>query len=201
MKSPGTLLREAREDRGLTLDDVAAMTRVPRGMLEHLEEDRFEEYEAEVFVRGHLRNYAREMRLDVDEVVQAYERETGRRKTDPLQEARRAGRIKSETPGPKPVPSTDGASSGAAVQTAATPADRFSELTAVFSGVRRSHLVAVVLVLLGLFVMFGYLSDNQVTAKDTAEFEEAEESAWELEQDVEETRWLLEQSDDSGADQ
>ncbi len=192
MKSPGTLLKEAREKRGLTIDDVAAMTRVPKPMLRHLEEDRFEEYEAEVFARGHLRNYAREMHLDVAKVIEAYERHTGHRKVDPIQEARQAGRIKSATP----------ATASGAVSTESSGSGGnqvFSGVSELFGGVQRTHLVAVVLVLVGLVMMLGYLSGNQVSAQDAAEYEEAEESDWggELQDDIEETRWLLEQSDDA----
>lgn len=197
MKSPGTLLREARKGRGLTLEDMAAMTRVPKAMLHHLEQDRFGEYEAEVFLRGHLRNYARELGLDVSDVIEAYERQTGRRKTDPIEEAQEAGRIKTTTP--KPAVAAAGTSGSSGQKAANKARQQFSELADTFGGVRRSHLVAVVLVLVGLFLMFGYISGNQVTAQDAAEFEEPAESDWELEQDVEETRWLLEQSG-SGAE-
>ncbi len=180
MKSPGVLLREAREERGLALDDVAAMTRIPRGMLEHLEEDRFEEYVADVFARGHLRNYAQELRLDVDEVLQSYERLTGRRRqrthTTPM-ERKRVGLGRSSQAG------------------GADTADEIAGVARFFGDVRRSHVIAVVLVLAGAFILFGYLSNNRATAQDPAEYQEAEESNWELEQNVEETRWLLEQSD------
>ena len=186
MKSPGSMLREAREERGLALDDVAAMTRIPRGMLEHLEEDRFEEYVAEVFVRGHLRNYAQELRLDVDEVLQCYERHTGRHGRDPLmtpvgmgsEEAARFGvSIKDDT-----------------VATSESALDSMG-IGGHFGSFRRSHLVAVVLILAGVFILFGYLSNNRATAQDPAEYHEAEDSNWELEQNVEQTRWLLERTD------
>lgn len=204
MKSPGTLLREAREQRGLTLDDVGAMTRVPKTMLAHLEEDRFEEYEAEVFARGHLRSYAREVGADVEEVLEAYERHTGRRKTDPLEEAQREGRIKTETPGPKPIPKAAEASSdGDAGQADGMGLDDQFGLRHFVGGLQRTHLVAIVLVLVGLFVMFAYIGSPQVTAQDEAQFEEPEQSEWdrELEDDIEDTRWQLEQAgqdDESG---
>lgn len=179
MKSPGKLLTEAREERGLTLDDVAAMTRIPKGMLEHLEHDRFEEYVAEVFARGHLRNYARELRLDPDKVLQSYERHTGRRRIDPLADAQQG-------PGRGQAKSI-GADSSIA-QTAES-----GSFKKQLGGIRGSHLVAAVLVVVGLFMMFGYLSNNRATAQDPADYQEEEASNWELEQDVEETRWLLEQ--------
>lgn len=181
MKSPGKLLREAREERGLTLDDVAAMTRIPRGMLEHLEEDRFEEYGADVFARGHLRNYAQELRVDVDEVFQAYKRHTGR--------WRRQEDEPAATVATRRNPVTDGRSSLAA-------SGELADVRKFVGGIRSSHIVAAVLVLAGVFLVFGYLSNNRATAQDQAEYQEAEESDWELEEDVEQTRWLLEQESD-----
>ena len=193
MKSPGTLLREAREERGLTLDDVAAMTRVPKPMLKHLERDRFEEYEADVFARGHLRNYAQELRLDVDDVIQAYERHTGRQKA-------------ADTAHASTDRGTDGSGRGA--DSAASDSDDglrigsggMAAVIGAFSGIRRTHVIAVVLGLVGLFVVFAYLGNSSVTAQDAAEYEEGEMSDWELEQDVEETRWLLEQSEPDSAE-
>ena len=193
MKSPGTLLREAREERGLTLDDVAAMTRIPKVMVGHLEDDRFDEYVADVFARGHLRNYARELGLDDEEILQAYERQTGRRRTktpegSPIDDKWNPGSSPTTGSGASAVMS-------AAKGTGAHPGVEAGAVTSYLGSIRRTHLVGIVLVLAGLFLMFGYLSNNRATAQDPAEFEEADEADWELEQDVQETRWLLEQSE------
>lgn len=188
MKSPGKLLREAREEKGLTLEDVAAMTRIPKGMLDHLESDRFEEYVADVFARGHLRNYANELRIDADEVMQAYEHHTGRNKREsPTGWTTPMGLKKKDVLGKKSASASGEDADVEATEASLGVAERFS-------GIRRSHVIAAVLVLAGLFMMFGYLSNNRATAQDPAEFEEAEMSDWELEQDVEQTRWLLERS-------
>ncbi|RDV38674.1 helix-turn-helix domain-containing protein [Bradymonadaceae bacterium TMQ3] len=188
MKSPGMMLREAREEQGLGLSDVATMTRIPRQMLEHLENDRFEEYVAEVFLRGHIRNYSRELGLDGEQVIQVYERFSGR-KRQPLTipEERRA------TPEPRAIPQAAPAASGAAA--VASPSS--FDVQRYFETLRPSHMVAVVLVLFGIFVMFSFLSTNRATAHDPTGFPQADESAWELEQDVEQTRWLLEQPGES----
>ena len=190
MKSPGTMLKEAREEAGLSLADVAAMTRIPKTMLSHLEHDRFDEYVAEVFVRGHLRNYARELRLDSEAVLQAYERHTGRRRRDPMAEVRKSGRLlavkalpvaREERPSPELMSSS--------MSTAA-----IRRKTGSLSAIRPSHLVGAVLILCGLFVMLSFLSSNRATAQDPTSFPTVDQSTWELEQDVQETRWLLEQS-------
>ncbi len=191
MKSPGTMLQEAREEAGLTLADVAAMTRIPKTMLGHLENDRFDEYVAEVFVRGHLRNYARELRLDAEAVLQAYEKHTGRRRRDPLAEAQKNG-VMSRGGGLKPLPSTTAALE---LQSSTATAAVRRKGQAPWSAIRPTHLVGILLVLCGLFVMFSFLSGNRATAQDPTSFPTTDESAWELEQDVRDTRWLLEQSD------
>lgn len=199
MKSPGMMLREAREERELSLADVAAMTRIPKTMLGHLEADRFEEYVAEVFVRGHLRNYARELRIDAETVLQAYERHTGRRRIDPLAEAKR---LSAHTPSKlsrmsaAPAVATAGNSLSNSPKASRRPA-RSSSGSSLSASFRPSHIVAVVLVLLGIIVMFSFLSSNRATAQDPTTFPEADASAWEVEQDIQETRWLLEQSDRS----
>lgn len=71
---PGRRLREQREALGLPLAQVAQDMRILRSVLQAMEEDRYEVLEAPIFVRGHLRNYARLLNLPPDEIVEAYER-------------------------------------------------------------------------------------------------------------------------------
>lgn len=189
MKSPGTLLRQGREQRELSLDDVATMTRIPRAMLEHLEKDRFEEYVAEVFVRGHLRNYARELGLEVEQILQAYERHTGNRRVSPMAGVERDSRRASGG-----ARSRRSSLKRERVGAAADGSGSAARVTDYLGGLRKTHVVAALLVVIGLFLILGYLTNNRATAQDAPEFPEASESAWE--EDAEETRWLLEQSDD-----
>ncbi|MEZ4366937.1 MAG: helix-turn-helix domain-containing protein [Kofleriaceae bacterium] len=65
-------LRDARLDRGLTLADVAAVTKIPSRTLDLLEAGRFEDLPADVFVRGFVRNYARCVGLPEDEALERY---------------------------------------------------------------------------------------------------------------------------------
>lgn len=73
----GQTLRSAREARGLTLRDIAGITKIQVSTLECLERDRFDEVHAEVFVRGFLRTFAREVRLDGDTIVAMYLEQQG----------------------------------------------------------------------------------------------------------------------------
>lgn len=186
-KTPGKILKHARQSLGLSLGDVAAMTRIPRTMLSHLEADRFDEYSAPVFVRGHIRSYARELKLDPERIIQAFERHTGTF-------------TPSEDEAPEPKAAARKSISKARKQVAGWR----SHVSGVTGQVRAAHLVAVALVLVGLFFVVNLISGSKATAKDPAQFPTASEEEWEVEQAAEETRWALEQpaeadSNDSAA--
>ena len=177
-KTPGAMIREARKSLGLSLADVAAMTRIPKTMLRHLEADRYDEYSAEVFARGHLRNYAREVQLEPEVVLQAFDRHTGKLSSSP----ERSERSVEE-------------------RVAAGGADEEPwweiEWGQMTQQVQATHMVAVVLVLAALFVVFGVLTGNRATAGDPSEFPETSGAAaqgdWEMEEETEKSRWLLDQ--------
>ncbi|HUQ07671.1 MAG TPA: helix-turn-helix transcriptional regulator [Kofleriaceae bacterium] len=65
-------LTAGRMARGLTREHVARVTRIQLRTLERLEEGRFDELPADVFVRGFIRNYARCVGLSVDEALSRY---------------------------------------------------------------------------------------------------------------------------------
>lgn len=73
MDEVATRLRDARAQRGLTLDEVANATRIPRATLANLEAGRYELLPAAVFVRGFIRSYARVVGIDPNPIVRAYE--------------------------------------------------------------------------------------------------------------------------------
>jgi cytoskeleton protein RodZ len=65
----GHRLREARQDRGLSLGDVERQTRIPSQYLQAMEADQFGIIPAPVYARGFLRNYARFLGLDENELL------------------------------------------------------------------------------------------------------------------------------------
>jgi cytoskeleton protein RodZ len=69
----GMHLRRARERSGVSLDDVAARSRVAVHHLRALEEDRHDGLPAPVYVRGFVRAYSAEIGLPVDEALARYE--------------------------------------------------------------------------------------------------------------------------------
>jgi cytoskeleton protein RodZ len=68
----GTLLREARERQGITLEQVEKVTRIRRVFLEALEEERFADLPGEAYAKGFVRNYALFLGLNPEEALAAY---------------------------------------------------------------------------------------------------------------------------------
>jgi hypothetical protein len=68
----GGRLRDKREERHLSLGDLARLTKIPERSLERLEAGRFDELPAEVFVRGFVRSYARAVGLDPEDMARRY---------------------------------------------------------------------------------------------------------------------------------
>ncbi|MDQ3031314.1 MAG: helix-turn-helix domain-containing protein [Myxococcota bacterium] len=65
----GRWLRQERELRQISLEELAQTTRIPLKMLQHLEEDRHEQLPGEVFARGFLRSYAKAVGIPEVEAV------------------------------------------------------------------------------------------------------------------------------------
>ncbi len=68
----GELLRQVREARGLTLQQLAERTRIGRSHLERVEADRYADLPPSVYLRGILMNLARELKLDATRVSKSY---------------------------------------------------------------------------------------------------------------------------------
>jgi len=68
----GAWLRRQRELREISLREIADTTKISIRYLQALEQDRFDVLPAPVFAKGFLREYARFVGLDPDEVVNSY---------------------------------------------------------------------------------------------------------------------------------
>ncbi|MFV8756079.1 helix-turn-helix domain-containing protein [Nannocystaceae bacterium ST9] len=66
---PGAYIRAQRKRLGMSLDQLAALTKIPRRQLEALEDDRYGDLPGLVFVKGFLRCCARALDLDPDAVI------------------------------------------------------------------------------------------------------------------------------------
>jgi cytoskeletal protein RodZ len=70
--SLGERFRAAREQRGLTLSEVAEHIRIRSVYLSAIEEEHWSAIGAPVYIRGFLRTYARYLGLDPEEAVSAF---------------------------------------------------------------------------------------------------------------------------------
>jgi transcriptional regulator with XRE-family HTH domain len=65
----GPRLRRERERRGITLETIATVTRVGTDLWEGLERNDFTHWPSGIFARAFVRDYARAVGLDADEIV------------------------------------------------------------------------------------------------------------------------------------
>jgi cytoskeleton protein RodZ len=68
----GSELREAREQRGISLREISERTKIRQSVLRAIENDHFEGLPGSVIMRGFLKLYAREVGLDPDDVGRRY---------------------------------------------------------------------------------------------------------------------------------
>jgi len=91
MSTLGIRLRELREAKGVSLDDIARSTRVGRRHLEALETDIWAELPAPVFVKGFIRAYCDFLDASPDEPLRLYQEASGEPvKAERVQHATRA---------------------------------------------------------------------------------------------------------------
>ncbi len=72
-ESPGELLREARKQAGLSIEQMAEKLNLRRGTVLALEQDRFDSLPGPTFARGYLRNYARALKADECRILALFE--------------------------------------------------------------------------------------------------------------------------------
>lgn len=72
-ESLGRFLLSSRIKRGLSIAEVSSTTRINEKFIRSVEDDRFDELPGDVFTRGFLRAYAKQLGLDGDELVAQYD--------------------------------------------------------------------------------------------------------------------------------
>lgn len=68
----GGALRNAREERGLSLDQLAHATKIRVTTLQAVETNTWEKRPERIYLRGFIRAYAREVGLDPDDIARCY---------------------------------------------------------------------------------------------------------------------------------
>src|SRR5690606_23905570 len=108
MKKTGELLKKAREERGLSLNEIGLSLKINNKILKAIEEGDESNLPAKTFLRGFVKSYATFLRLDVDSVLQTFHEEMG--STKPQTYIRPIGDTRS-TPDEAPVEATSEADS------------------------------------------------------------------------------------------
>ncbi len=72
MGSFGDRLKKQREQRSISLDDIALSTKIGTRMLRALEEEKFEQLPGGIFNKGFVRAYARHVGLDEEQTISDY---------------------------------------------------------------------------------------------------------------------------------
>ena len=68
----GRLLKQAREAKGLALDDLSRTTKISRSILSALEAGDVAHLPSGIYTRGFVKAYAREVGLDPEEMADIY---------------------------------------------------------------------------------------------------------------------------------
>lgn len=71
--STGTMIQQAREAAGLSLDDVASATKIRSSILAAMERGDFSHCGGDVYARGQLRSIAAVVGLDPEDVVESFD--------------------------------------------------------------------------------------------------------------------------------
>lgn len=88
----GRWLTRAREARGLSLDEVAHITKIRKAILEGLEHGSLEGLPERVFINGYVRSYASAIGADPSEALLRFERDFPEQSEDDLAELEARGK-------------------------------------------------------------------------------------------------------------
>src|SRR5579884_3950779 len=88
MSDFGSTFKNARESMGLTLEQIAAETRIGTRFLKAIENEQFHLLPGGIFSRGFVRSYAERLKIDPEKAVADFERQSSYREPVQLQDLR-----------------------------------------------------------------------------------------------------------------
>jgi cytoskeleton protein RodZ len=143
MGSFGDRLKKEREQRSISLDDIALSTKIGTRMLRALEDEKFEQLPGGIFNKGFVRAYARHLGLDEEQTIADYMAALG------------ASQLKASEEAPAlPKPELAPKRRGAVVQGGSETSERTAEIP--------WGLLALALLLIALaFASWSYYHRNQ----------------------------------------
>lgn len=71
----GSILRQLREKKNLTIEEVAGQMRLDPRLIGALEADNYKIFAADTYIRGYLRNYSKLLGVNGDEIIALYQSE------------------------------------------------------------------------------------------------------------------------------
>ncbi len=83
MRTVGQILKETRENKLLTLEDVERQTRIRVELLHALEEDNYDKLPPATFIQGFIKNYGKYLNLDVEKLMAIFRRDFEAKKHPP----------------------------------------------------------------------------------------------------------------------
>lgn len=98
-RGPGPTLRQARRAAGLDVADVAEMLNLRDGVVQAIEEDRFQDLPPRTFARGYVRAYASLLNVNADDAVASFEQAATAEPTPPVR-----GPIPTSAPSLREIP-------------------------------------------------------------------------------------------------
>jgi cytoskeleton protein RodZ len=84
MKRTGEILKKGREQKGLSINEIALSLKISSKILKSIEEGDANQLPAKTFLRGFVQSYASYLRLDVNEVLRVFQEEMGTTKPSPI---------------------------------------------------------------------------------------------------------------------
>lgn len=83
MRTVGQVLKEERERKFYTLDEIEKATKIRKGLLESLEAGQYSKLPPSTFVQGFIKNYGKFLSLNTEKLLAIYRREFSERSHPP----------------------------------------------------------------------------------------------------------------------
>ncbi|MCH1449859.1 MAG: DUF4115 domain-containing protein [Litoricolaceae bacterium] len=97
---PGSLLQKAREEKGLTIDEMSAISNLTKQVIRDIEADDYTQLAGLSFVRGYLKLYAKKLGVDEVEILDLFDRWKAEQNGEPRQYANAPQGISEPSSGP-----------------------------------------------------------------------------------------------------
>ncbi|MFS4458853.1 helix-turn-helix domain-containing protein [Bdellovibrio sp. HCB2-146] len=177
MKKTGEILKKAREEKGLSLNEIGLSLKISSKVLKAIEDGDEKQLPAKTFLRGFVQSYANYLHLDTDKILETFYEEMGSTRPKPYIRA-------DGTPTPESLPTEGAEASAPATVTPlpTKPAPRKTDNLAPLQQGRNTKAIAAVIlgaVLVGLIIFTKKMIDKYSKEAEvpTAEVEQTMEGA------------------------